>query len=103
MVIKQGLDTRVIIDTKWKNIWQSKPSSNDLRQMYVYNDYWHSDEAYLLLPHTTSKKVIKESFVEKNHSCGLLWASILKDGVFNSGIGDDIKAVLELEQTLIST
>lgn len=103
VVIKQGLDTRVIIDTKWKNIWQSKPSSNDLRQMYVYNDYWHSDEAYLLLPHTTSKKVIKESFVEKNHSCGLLWASILKDGVFNSGIGDDIKAVLELEQTLIST
>lgn len=41
-----------VIDTKWKNVDYSKPSTNDLRQMYVYNDYWNSKKAMLLYPST---------------------------------------------------
>lgn len=37
-----------IIDTKWKNVSGSKPSTDDLRQIYVYNDYWSSTHAMLL-------------------------------------------------------
>lgn len=33
-----------------KNIDNSEPSTNDLRQMYVYNHYWNSSKAILLYP-----------------------------------------------------
>lgn len=41
-----------VIDTKWKNIQNFKPSTQDLRQMYVYNDYWESVQSMLLYPAT---------------------------------------------------
>jgi len=39
-----------IIDTKWKLINVSKPSDDDLKQMYVYNMYWNSPKSLLLYP-----------------------------------------------------
>ncbi|NDP28302.1 MAG: hypothetical protein GZ087_12875 [Flavobacterium sp.] len=41
IVIEKGKETYVI-DTKWKSIKYSKPSTHDLRQVHVYNDYWKS-------------------------------------------------------------
>ncbi len=40
IVIENDKKETFIVDTKWKNIDYSKPSTQDLRQMYVYNDYW---------------------------------------------------------------
>ena len=40
----------MVIDTKWKHIRDGKPAVDDLRQMYVYNDYWKSNKAMLLYP-----------------------------------------------------
>lgn len=54
IVIKKGNET-FIIDTKWKKIKGGKPSTDDLRQMYVYNDYWKSDKAMLLYPSNQSE------------------------------------------------
>ncbi|RZK10194.1 MAG: restriction endonuclease, partial [Flavobacterium sp.] len=72
-----------IIDTKWKNIDYAEPLTHDLRQMYVYNDYWNSQKAMLLYP---SGKTTLEAFVtfEENsfhsppHQCGLGKVSIFK-------------------------
>lgn len=73
IVIEKGTD-KYIIDTKWKNIDYSEPSTNDLRQMYVYNDYWDSKKAMLLYPSNTIKEIKEEDFEpfkNNKHACSL--------------------------------
>lgn len=63
----------LVIDTKWKNIDQSQPSTHDLRQMYVYNDYWESTKAMLLYPAHQSDLRTENfmNFNDKKHACSL--------------------------------
>lgn len=84
-----------IIDTKWKNIKNNKPSINDLRQMYVYNDYWNATKALLLYPSeiTAAPRFIKFDD-DIHHSpidhCALGKINILEGKKLNKAIGDDI-------------
>ncbi|WDF45815.1 restriction endonuclease [Chryseobacterium sp. KACC 21268] len=71
----------LVVDTKWKNIDQSRPSTHDLRQMYVYNDYWGSTKALLLYP-SQETMLRNEDFIaydNKDHSCSLGKISIFND------------------------
>jgi 5-methylcytosine-specific restriction enzyme subunit McrC len=88
---------KFVIDTKWKCIDNSTPSTNDLRQMYVYNEYWKSSKAMLLYPsHITSFD--KNDFKEydevhedrQNHACGIGKISIFKDNDGNLVLDDKI-------------
>lgn len=97
IVLEKNKET-YIIDTKWKNIDQSKPSTHDLRQMYVYNEYWNSDKAMLLYPSSTSKKIEEKDFipfektasVSKKHQCCLGQISIIKNDGLDESIGATI-------------
>lgn len=104
IVIEKGSD-KYIIDTKWKNISNSKPTTHDLRQMYVYNDYWNSTKAMLLYPSNNTKfdkfeqfenhHIHKYAFLNeekiKQHKCCLGKISIFKpDDTLNDKIGDEI-------------
>ncbi|RZJ48597.1 MAG: restriction endonuclease [Flavobacterium sp.] len=91
-IVLRNIENTYIIDTKWKNIDCSKPSINDLRQMYVYNEYWKSTKAMLLYP---SNQTHFEKFIDfdsNKHQCGLGKISIFKpdDDCLNDKIGDDI-------------
>lgn len=98
IVIEKGIDEEketFIIDTKWKNINDTPPSTQDLRQMYVYNDYWDSKKAMLLYPSNTTQEIKEDDFIRydnKKHSCSLGKISIFKNGsdLLNDAIGDDI-------------
>jgi 5-methylcytosine-specific restriction enzyme subunit McrC len=91
-----------VIDTKWKKIDNAKPSTNDLRQMYVYNDYWNAQKAILLYPSTKTGfgKFIpfdKIEGKEKHHECKLSKTTIFNENnVLDEGIGQRILIDLEV-------
>ncbi len=88
IVIEKGIGEdkqTFVIDTKWKNISDSQPSTDDLRQMYVYNEYWQSDKAMLLCPSNIStfeekdfKKFNAFEGKTEQHACGLGKISIVE-------------------------
>lgn len=105
VVIEYGSE-KFIIDTKWKSISYSQPSTHDLRQMYAYNDYWKSTKAMLLYPSRKSKfdgfikfqdhhiheYILLDQKQIIQHECGLGKISIFEKDtdVLNHKIGDKI-------------
>lgn len=85
-----------IIDTKWKNIDESQPSTHDLRQMYVYNEYWESKKSLLLYPSGKDENTQFDQFKplknrENHHRCGLGKISVLdEDGKLYGDFGHKI-------------
>lgn len=93
IIVKKNNEVVLIIDTKWKNIDQSKPSTHDLRQMYVYNQFWKSERALLLYPSpaTDLHTDLFIAFDDKNHSCSLGKISVLnKQGKLDENIAEHI-------------
>lgn len=105
IILKKGEEI-FVIDTKWKNINYTNPSTHDLRQMYVYNEYWNANKSLLLYPSNTSelelvfdkfqdldrhKKEVLGDYVG-HHKCGLGKISIfnLDKKTLNQQIGKHI-------------
>ena len=86
-----------IIDTKWKNNKDNKPSTNDLRQMYVYNEYWQGKNALLLYPGVNNDTLTTSQFNEPAaHSCGLANINVFDaDKKLDQEIGKRLLLILE--------
>lgn len=75
----------IILDTKWKIPDRNIPADEDLKQMYVYNEYWTSKNAILVYPnanYTEAPIYIGGTFAGKlknteSHSCGVMRVSVL--------------------------
>lgn len=90
-IIIQKSDKTYVIDTKWKNIGVGKPSTNDLRQMFVYNRYWNSYRALLLYPSLSTKKPEFIPFEgNENQQCAIGKLNILENGTLNNNCGKEI-------------
>lgn len=92
-----------VIDTKWKVLDSGypKPSDDDLKQMFVYNEYWSSSQSMLLYPTTEPRSEVLGHFwsqdaIDKVHSCKLSFVSVLNEkGRLNLDIGQSIIDKLE--------
>jgi 5-methylcytosine-specific restriction enzyme subunit McrC len=102
-------DETVVVDTKWKRITNSRPSIEDLRQMYVYNKYWGANRSILLYPQPNSVKntsgcyYLENSQVEdEDNTCEIRFENVVENGKLNREFGTELLGALvqgtELQQ-----
>ena len=95
VLVKKNYENReefLIIDTKWKNIDYAEPSIHDLRQMYVYNEFWESTRSLLLYP-SSNTHLHPDHFIsyeDHKHSCCLGKISIFKEEELDVSLGEEI-------------
>ena len=105
IVVNKNTDNCIVLDTKWKNLNGYNPSPDDLRQMYVYHEYFSAKRVALIYPSvdtskssgifldpTTSKELAKE--------CSVLSLAVEpKIRVWQKNIYDTFNEWLEIEKT----
>ncbi len=110
IVIQKEGKTVCIIDTKWKLPSNKKPSMDDLRQMYVYNEYWSCRKSILLYPAASNSKThegkfkaisneIAPEYTDRSECC-LQFVTVLDaDGKLNKAIGHELLNSFNLDYT----
>ncbi|HNO24067.1 MAG TPA: hypothetical protein PKK94_13875, partial [Leptospiraceae bacterium] len=99
IVLRNGKDC-IVLDTKWKNLEGVSPSSDDLRQMYVYLDYFNANKTALVYPGKEiqmNKGVYYNDLGEKSEKeCSLISVDVDPNILnFQEKISNSIKSFLK--------
>lgn len=79
----QDGNRRIVLDTKWKNLGGNAPSADDLRQMYVYHEYFNAEKVGLIYPgessNTSGQFYLKDQTALDDKFCHVLQIPVNKD------------------------
>lgn len=89
---------RWVLDTKWRVLPNLQPTADELRQIYVYCDYFKARRGVLIFPHTGEKPLTyQEQFsplpipYRQDRSCQLYFARVLtQEGRLNRELGSEV-------------
>lgn len=101
LVLQHRNGESCVIDTKWKVILEAKPGMEDLRQLYVYNQYFRAKWGILLYPQVNGlKNTARIPFSPSKEGEELtygqvLFAEIIKEGKLNRKLGEELLAQME--------
>lgn len=76
IVITNSEKENIVLDTKWKNIKESNPSPEDLRQMFVYHSYFNANKVALVYP--GDKSIMNGMYYDSNETISNTMCSVLK-------------------------
>lgn len=85
VILNKETDETIILDTKWKIPENDIPDDSDLKQMFVYNEYWSGKQAFLVYPnhcYSDDPVYVGGEFAQRrnvilNQNCGVLKIPIL--------------------------
>lgn len=102
IVINKDKNSCVILDTKWKNLKGYNPSLDDLRQMFVYHEYYNAKRVALVYPGIESSKssgvyLDPKTSIESGKECSIISISVEpKINVWQKNIHNDLVRWLNL-------
>jgi len=81
IVINKDQEGCIVLDTKWKNLNGYNPSPDDLRQMYVYNEYYNAKKVALIYPGSytqtsTGHFLHPKSSIKTNKECSVITVTV---------------------------
>jgi len=100
-IVLTYLNKNYVLDTKWKVLRKAKPSIQDLKQMYVYNQYFNAAQSLLLYPQVFdiedlpptpyhSSKNLPTQVVDQIMYCQVCFLRIKIQSKLNKQLGHDI-------------
>lgn len=97
----------IILDTKWKILQHNQPADDDLKQIYIYNHYFHAQRGVLLYPQASSQASRKEAYHQPARDklyCEVQFVNVIDKATqrLNPLAGEEILANLKLHDYQIT-
>jgi 5-methylcytosine-specific restriction enzyme subunit McrC len=105
-ILIQTPQQNYVLDTKWKILSNAQPSSDDLRQMYVYNHQFEAQKSILIYPKVSDLENNKGTYTTpiyldgkpETHDCEVIFVSLLdKEMKLNTDLVRPILRALGIE------